>query len=288
MLYGKKKYIALLFMIPFAVFAITFLFYPAVINVVNSFRSFSSMFDTTPEWTGFKNIIWLANQPSFWNSLLNTLILVLFVIVFQMGLALVFALMVNSIKKMATFYRVVFFFPIVVSASALGTIYRLMIQPDSVFSAIFGLENFNWLPSGSFLALFIVMLPVIWQYIGFYFVIMLTGLANISDDLMEAAKLDGASSMKLIWYILLPMLWNVFRTCMVLAITGALKVFDFPHIVAKGGAPAGETFFMGTYNNYLYESKFYGQTAFYSTLIVIVGMAVSLLSNAILRENKDI
>lgn len=279
---------ALIFMLPFALFAITFLFYPAVLNLINGFRTFSSAYDANPTWTGLKNIQWLANQPEFWNSIKNTFILVAFVIVFQMGLALVFALLVNSIKRFANFYRVVYFFPIVVSATALGTVYRLMIQPNSVFSALFGLTDFNWLPANNFLALFIVMLPVIWQYIGFYFVIILTGIANISDDLTEAAKLDGANSMQMILYIMLPMLWNVLRTCMVLAITGALKVFDFPHIVAKNGAPAYQTFFMGTYNNYLYESKFFGQTAFYSTLIVLVGMGVSLLSNAILRENKDI
>ena len=71
--------------------------------------------------------------------------------------------------------------------------------------------------------MFTMLTPVMWQYVGFYFVIIVTGLNNIPQDLYEAAALDGADGWKRVRYITLPMLRNVLCTCLTLAITGAIK-----------------------------------------------------------------
>ena len=96
-------------------------------------------------------------------------------------------------------------------------------------------ENIDWKDPAHFFVT--MMVPVIWQYVGFYFVILVTGLNNISTDIYEAAEIDGASGLGRIRYITLPLLHNTLCTCLVLAITGSLKVFDLPWTMFVGGLP---------------------------------------------------
>jgi len=288
-MYNKKKYLIVPFLLPLLIITAFFIFYPAIINIYNGAFTFRHKLDDNPIFAGFKNITWLIGDKIFWTALFNTGILIVLVVVVQVGLALLLSLLVDHInKKYASFLRIIYFMPIVISATAIGTMYLLFIQPTGLFTKLLFKDIFYWLPINNPLALFIVMAPVLWQYIGFYFVILLTGLSTIPEEYKEAALIDGASKMQVVRYITIPMLWNVLRTCMVLAITGALKVFDLPHTVALHGAPAQQTMFMGTYNYYLYSTNRLGQSAVYSVFIVLVGIMVSLLSNAVLRENKDI
>ena len=83
--------------------------------------------------------------------------------------------------------------------------------------------------------MFTMLVPVIWQYVGFYFIILLTGLSGIPEDLYEAAEIDGASKLQQVRYVTLPLLRNSICTCVVLAVTGALKVFDLPWTMFVNG-----------------------------------------------------
>lgn len=114
---------------------------------------------------------------------------------------------------------------------------------------------------------------------------MLTGLSDISDDIYEAAAIDGCSKFKQVFYITLPMLKPVFATCVTLAVTGALKVFDLPWVMVPNGAPQGSTHFLGTY---MYQQTFglgnydYGSTL--SLLIVVMGVLVSWIVGFFTKE----
>lgn len=286
-MYTKNRYAIILLLIPFLLITSIFIFYPAIVNVYNGAFTFRHKLDENPIFVKFDNIIWLVKDEVFWKSLSNTAILIICVIVFQVGIALVLALLVNNVRA-ANVFRIIFFMPIVISATAIGIMYLLFIQPEGLFTQLIGKETYNWLPINNIRALFVVMAPVIWQYIGFYFVILLTGLASIPNELNEAAIIDGANKLQTIRYITIPLLWNVLRTCVVLAVTGALKVFDLPHTVAVFGTPGQQTIFMGTYNHFLYSNNRLGQSAVYSVLIVLVGVGVSLFFNKVLKENKDI
>jgi len=285
---NKKLLICIILSAPFIVFVSVFLLYPAIINIYNGFFRFTDRLDPNPIYVGLENYAKLFQQKDFWRALGNTGILMVLVVVFQIGIALLLALFVNSLKRGTTFFRVVFFMPIVVSATAIGLLYLLMIQPNGMFTQIVGGENITWLPAGKFSALVVVMAPAIWQYIGFYFVIFLTGLAGVPQDIYEAAKIDGASKMRTTFKITLPMIQNVIRTCLILAVTGALKTFDLPHVIAENGAPNRETLFLGTYNNFLYSAGRIGESAVFSVVIVVIGVLVSTATKLALKENKDI
>lgn len=289
MIYKRKKPL-ILFLVPAFLFMSVFLYYPFIVNIVNSFQDITGLGNVatgmnTPWYT---NYAMLATDEKFHTALFNTGWMILGTIVFQVGLALVLSLLVDNIKKGAQFYRTVYFFPIVISATALGLLFNLIFMYDGgmINQVIesFGGSAVDW--KGKW-AIFTMFVPVMWQYIGFYFVIIVTGLNNISEDIYEAAAIDGANGFKRVRYITLPLLHNVLCTCLVLAITGALKVFDLPWVMFPNGMPLDSTWLTGTY---MYFQTFnlgnvdYGSTIAVS--IVVIGVVVSQIANKIFKE-KD-
>lgn len=148
-------------------------------------------------------------------------------------------------------------------------------------------EPINWLAPE--IAFIMVSIPTLWSYVGFYFVIMLTGLSGISEDVYEASAIDGCSQFKQVFYITIPLLRGVICTCITLAVTGALKVFDLPWVIVPKGAPRGVTHFLGTY---MYEQTFsignidYGSTI--ALVIVILGVIISRVVSKILKPDENL
>jgi raffinose/stachyose/melibiose transport system permease protein len=147
----------------------------------------------------------------------------------------------------------------------------------------FGLDKIFWLDKDR--AFSMISLPVLWQYVGFYFVILLTGLSGVPEEVYESAELDGATGIKKIWYITLPLISDVLVTCTTLAITGSIKVFDLPAVIARNGAPNGLTHFLGTY---MHNQAFVAQNVDYgsaiSIVIVVFGVAAAQLVRLILNR----
>lgn len=238
----------------------------------------------------YSNYAKLFTDTNVRTALKNTVIMTIVTIVGQVGIALVLALMVDNIRHGAKVFRTMFFFPIVVSATALGLLFNLIFLYDTgmlnqLLSALGRKELIDWKSENW--ALFTMMLPVMWQYVGFYFVIIVTGLNNISEELYEAAAIDGATKLKRIWYLTLPLLHNVLCTCVVLAVTGALKVFDLPWTMFPKGMPLKSTFLTGTYMYYQtmnVKDVDYGSAL--AVMIVVLGVVLSRIVNAIFKE-KD-
>lgn len=288
----KNKKPLVVFLFPAFLFMIVYLYYPFFQNILNSFQTIKTLGSSG---TGFNdpwylNYTEMVQDPNVWTSLKNTLIMMIVTIVGQVGIALVLALLVDNIKFGTKFFRTVFFFPIVISATALGLLFNLIFLYDkgmlNQILEYFGKTTLtDW--KGENLALFTMMLPVMWQYVGFYFVILITGLNNISEELYEVASIDGATRFQRVWYISIPLLYNVICTCVVLAVTGALKVFDLPWTMFPKGMPMKSTFLTGTYMYYqTMETKNVDYGSALAVMIVVLGIVVSKVVNAIFRE-KD-
>lgn len=291
MVYKKKKPL-LLFLTPAFIFMILYLYYPFLRNIYNSFMKIRGL-GTGAKGVNepfYENYVKLFTDSSMRTAVGNTFIMMGVTIVFQVGIALLLALLVDNISKGQQFFRTVYFFPIVISATALGLMFNLVFLYDT------GMLNQLRLSLGASElvdfkdeahALFTLMVPVVWQYIGFYFVIIVTGLNNISADLYEAAAIDGASGIQRVWHITVPLLHNVLCTCLTLAITGALKVFDLPWVMFPNGMPVETTWLTGTY---MYFQTFNAKDVDYASAIaiaiVVLGVVISQLANAIFKE-KD-
>lgn len=290
-IYRNKKP-ALVFLLPAFLFMIVFLYYPFIKNIMNSFMEIKRLGVAGTEFNSpwYSNYVDMLKDPNVWTSIKNTLLMMLVTLIGQVGIAIILALMVDNIGRGKGFFRTVFFFPIVISATALGLMFNLIFLYDKgmvnqILETLGKQDLTDWKAEG--IALFTMMLPVMWQYVGFYFVILVTGLNNISDELYEAAKIDGATALQRVRYISIPLLHNVICTCSVLAVTGALKVFDLPWVMFPKGMPLKSTFLTGTYMYYhTMETKNVDYGAAIAVLIVILGVMLAKVVNSIFRE-KD-
>lgn len=301
----KKKTPLLVFLIPAFLFLIVYLYYPFLQNIINTFMDIEGLGRPANGWNEvwYENYQKLFTDPNLLVSLKNTLVLTVCTVVFQVGIALVLALMVDSIKVGGQVFRTIYFFPIVISATALGLMFNLIfLYRGGMINQLLlnmGQLDFEIKANGKMLVEWIdwkdvehfmltMFSPVIWQYVGFYFVIIITGLNNIPSELFEAAEIDGASGLKKIRYITLPLLRNVLCTCLILAITGSLKVFDLPWVMFGAGMPENMGWLTGTY---MYDQTFnkmnvdYGSTI--AVLIVVLGVILSNVANKVFKKSED-
>lgn len=271
--YGRKRTreraLIACFLAPSLVIFLLYRLIPLGWNVVLSFQSWSPMRPAT--WVGFEHyeemLLW---DDVFWQALWNTLIWIGAAPV-AIALALGIALLVNSDLKGAPVYRTIVFLSYPLMTVAVGIIWRWMYDERGGF--------FNWVlrsagvidePLG-FLASFDMALPAvivtdIWQVIGFYMIVLLTGLQSIPQHLYEAARIDGAPSWARFLRITLPMLRPSLFLCAVIGLLNSFTSFDLVYIMTNGG-PGHATELLITY---IYKAGF-GQTKFdYAAAITVV------------------
>ena len=280
MLY-KKKWPLFLFLVPGLLFLLVFLYIPFVENIRNSFFDMASVVKMPGQefdFIGLDNYKRLFTDPDMKVAVINTLKMMVLTVIFEVGIAFVLAVMVSQVKNLQHFFCFVYLFLVVISATAIGLMFNLFYNYNcgmlNQILEYFGKEPVLWL--GTDTAFAMICIPTLWSYIGFYFVILLTGLSDIPDDIYEAAAIDGCGKFMQVFYITLPSLKPVFFTSVTLAVTGALKVFDLPWVLAPNGAPQGLTHFLGTY---MYQTAYGLNNSDYAStqalLIVVLGVLVS-------------
>lgn len=285
----KDKKIVWIFLLPALLFLVGFLYIPFFMSVYNSFFSISDLAAINKTWVGIGNYAELMRDTNIHTALGNTLIMMILTVVFELGLGAVFALFVDSIRRGAKFYRTVFFFPVVISATAIGLMFVLFYEYNiGLFNQVlmkFGAEKHLWMTTSS--ALYMIAIPTVWQYVGFYFVLILTGISTIPEDIYESAYLDGITGFKKTIYITLPLIKGVLKSSLILVITGTLKIFDLAWTIAPKGIPDGSTYLLGTYQyNMVYEAYRVGYGCAIAVLIVVLGLGISLLVNKFLKAEE--
>jgi ABC-type sugar transport system permease subunit len=251
-------------------------------NAVLSFQSWSPM--RPARWVGFEHYEeMLLHDEVFWQALWNTLV---WIAAAPIGivLALGIALLVNSDLRGASVYRTIVFLSYPLMTVAVGIVWRWMYDERGGF--------INWVlrsagiierPLG-FLSSFDMALPSviateIWQILGFYMIVLLTGLQSIPTHLYEAARIDGAPALARFTRITLPMLRPSLFLCAVIALLNSFTSFDLVYIMTNGG-PGHATELLITY---IYKLGF-GQTRFdYAAAVTLVQflllLALTFLAN---------
>ena len=242
-------------------------------------------------FVGFGNYSEILQDAIFWRALRNNLIVVASSIIGQVPVALVLALLLMKNSFFTRLIRSAVFMPMVLSTVVVGLIWGYIYNPqfgivNKVLEMI-GLESWTraWLsdPSVNMLA---ITIPINWSNIGPYMVIFIAALQNISPEIGDAAKIDGASGWRKLLYVTLPIIWGTVVVTLVLCISGSLKAFDHV-IVMTGGGPAQSTELLATY---MYNSTFdvyrYGYGSAVSTLIMIIS-ALLIGINYVLTRRKE-
>lgn len=237
-----------------AMFVLPALLFYGTFNIFGIFRTFYYSFmewkgiSVNMKFIGLDNFIELFRDPYFWNAVRNNFVLVIVSLVIQMPGALLLAVIINKKIKGMKFFQTIFFMPMLLSTVATGIMWILFYDPYfglmNNFLQRLGLKSIDFLNGDT--ALPSILFVICWQFIPYYMIIMKAGMTNISSEIYEAAKIDGASGIQCFWKITLPLLMPTLRSSAVLQLVGSLKYFDLFYVM-MGGTPNTSTELMATY-----------------------------------------
>ena len=216
-----------------------------------------------PAFCGLSNFARLPKDPIFWRAILHNLLLLAASLAIQLPIAAGLALLLYHPLRGHTLFRTAFVSPMLIPTAAVAILWQYIYAPENgMLTSIIRLFRpdfeYAWLatPGWSLLWIFVV---ICWQYIGFHSLIFMAGLASIPEELLEAARLDGASELQICRTILLPLLKPAATVSATLSIVGSLKYFDLIYLMA-GGLPSENREVVATY---VYRLAFdYGQGRF--------------------------
>lgn len=138
----------------------------------------------------------------------------------------------------------------------------------------------NWLTDPG-VVLFSVIMPGIWQYIGYHFIILLAGMQSVPKELIESAYIDGANTVDIFFRIMIPNIKAMIQVCVVICLTGSIKTFDIPYLMTQGGPGAESTFL----SIYMYKEAFVdssiGRGTAVAVCMLILALAVTMIVNRI-------
>lgn len=266
-----------------AYLALPVLLYVFVVFVPLVAALFYSFFDwkggPRKTFTGIENYKALLSDTTFWASFSHNIYLVVVCIVGQIGIAFILVLLINSKTSRAkAIHRTFGFFPSTVSAVCIGFIWTMIYDNRK------GLLNWFleatghadktqvWLNNPE-LVMLLVSIPLIWQYIGYYMVILLSAVGAIDPEVLESAEIDGATAIQKARYITLPLVKNTLLVCITLCIAGNMKAFDNILVMTKGG-PGYSSMVMALYG---YKVSFEQSNLGYGSCISVGIFVLSLL-----------
>lgn len=255
----KQELFAWVFMLPALLILGIFTFYPLVYGIILAF--FENNLIGKSKFVGLDNFVRAFQDGDFWLALWHSVLYLLIVPFLQLA-SIGVAMLVNSKLKGVTFFRSIYYIPVIASFVVAAVTWKW------IYAADYGLLNGGvrwfsevvqqttirrfrgpeWLNDPN-LALASIAFVTFWKGIGYYMLMYLAGLQSVPKELEEAGKLDGARGFTMVRYITLPLLMPTVALCTILSTIGALRVFDEVIVMAGGatGNPAKSTYVASTY-----------------------------------------
>jgi multiple sugar transport system permease protein len=232
-----------LFSTPFLAFYIAFLIGPVLVGLVISLFNTTTVRAGVGDWVGFSNYADVLSNGDFWASMWHSVLFTLLTTPFLVLLPMLFAVLASRIARNQWFFRLAFFAPYVVPSAAVCLIFAFMYTPETglitnAFSWV-GLTAPDFFGSTSG-AWFAVVLLTVWWTFGFNFILYTAAIQEISEEVYEAATIDGAGPWQQIRMITIPLLRPTLGLVLILQVLSSLKVFDQIYILLAGG-PAYST-----------------------------------------------
>lgn len=290
-LYSNKFHI-LIFLLPALI-----LFCGVLIAPIGA-SAYFSLFD----WKGIgpKTFIGLANYKElftsnsigFMKALRNSLLLAALSVGLQLPLALALALALGKRIRGERVFLSVYFMPVLISTVVIGQLWLKIYNPDygilNVFLRAVGLEKWTriWLGTKQ-TALGAVLVPTLWQYVGYHMLLLYAGVKSVPPELREAAMLDGATDGQVNRYIVLPYIKPILRISVIFAVTGSLKSFDLIYVLTNGG-PLHSTEVPSTLMiSMLFLRNRYGMGSTIAVLLILLCFGFALLINMLFKESEE-
>ena len=281
---------AWLFILPAAIAYGAFVFSPFFQTIWLGFFKWDGA-NPVRTWVGIANYIQASRDPIFWRALSHNLIYLVLNLTLPVGIGLVLAALVASVRRGRTGYRFALFVPHVLSLAIVGIIWGQIYDPNIgiVNQALraFGLEDLTrpWLGDPA-TVLVAIILSGVWHGFPFAFVIYLAGFQGIEPTLYDAAKIDGANAIQSFFNVTLPSLRNVTNLLISGAFIGSLTAYTLVWTMTKGGPfYASEVI-----STYIYKRAFENDEVGYAAALSVALAVIALSCTAAfiwLRERND-
>lgn len=285
----RKNMWCWVFMLPTLLLYILFQGYPIITSAWYSMLDWSGM-TMNATFVGLQNFKELLADPLFRNSVANSFKYMIFSVPIQLILSLVIAYILTSIiKKGATVFRTMYFIPVITTASIVGIIMIFIFGgtgPINQVLALLGIDTINFLGDEK-TALFTVVLIGIWKDLGTYMIYWIAALQSVSQDVYEAAKIDGAGKFRTFTDVVFPLILPIGGVITVLCVIGSLKVFDIVQTMTNGG-PYFATDVVATF---VYRTAYSSTTGsprlgyasaaalLFGLMVVTIGIVLNLVKN---------
>lgn len=275
-----KRYAPIFVLPTFAAFVIEFIL-PFIQGLYLSFCKFTTVDNAS--WVGISNYTAAFTDASFMNSFKFTVLFAIVSIVSINVLAFVLATLLTQNLRGTNVFRTVFFMPNLIGGIVLGYIWQILIN---CLLAILGQPLLALNSTAGYWGMIILMC---WQQVGYMMIIYIAGLQNVSDDLIEAAEIDGAGKWDILWRIKIPMVMSSITICVFLTLTNSFKLFD-QNLALTGGEPshATEMMALNIYQTFYARSgmqwKGYGQAK--AVIFCVLVIAISLIQLRATRSKE--
>ena len=240
-------------------------------------------------FVGIQNYLTVLQDGDFWISMLKTLVYVFFSTILVNLVAFGIAFLVTGHIKGKNFFRAGFFTPNLIGGIILGYIWQFVF--NRVITSVgkdahLGFLQKSLLSSGV-TAMGAMIIVTIWQYAGYMMLIYIAGLTGVSEDLREAAKIDGCSEGQVTKYIILPLMRASFTICLLLTITRRFMVYDLNLSLTEGGPGGASTLAAMFVYNKAFTSKLYGPGQTEAVILFVVAALIAV-SQAVLNQRKEV
>ena len=276
----KKSFKGYLYLLPSIIIMICFTLYPLVRAIIMSFLGNYSIINDGYTSIGFENYQALFSDPDFGKSLMNTAIYVICVVPASIILSLLFAVLINSCKKLKALFQTIYFLPYVTSVIAIGIVWRWMFNSNygliNYVLSIFGIEPIQWLNLPEY-AMTALIIFAIWKSMAFNILIFLAGLQTIPEDLYRAARIDSTPRFRVFTRITVPSLAPMIVYSSVIGMIGAFKVYNEVFSLFQGKAGPANSAMTIVYYIYdkFYNSYKYGVAAAGSVVLFLIILALT-------------
>jgi N-acetylglucosamine transport system permease protein len=289
-MYYRKYRLIVPFMLPALILYFVFVLDPYARAFYVSLTSWGGLSSKMP-WVGLDNYHKLLNDQRFLDALGRNGQLLIALPLITIAISLTFAALFTQGGqgvRGAGFYRVVFFFPQVMSAVVIGILWTYVYSPNvGLLNGILrnvGLGSLArpWLGDSSTI-LWCILAVAVWSSVGFYMVIFVAGMQSIPTSFYEAAVLDGASRWGLFKDITFPLLWETIRTCLIYIAIAALDFFTLVQVMT-GGSSTGASRSAEVTALYMYTTAFTKSRWGYATAIGVVLLVLTLLLSVVIMQ----
>jgi raffinose/stachyose/melibiose transport system permease protein len=278
----------------------TWFFIPAIVLYVVFFAlpTFSSFYFSLTRWSlfdatfiGFDNFVAFFQNPQLYTSFIHTLIYAVITSGVKVILGFLIALLLTAPIIGRGYLRAVVFFPVLLSTIGVGILFKSLLDPfHGMVNAVlgfFGLPQPGWFTDPN-LALYTIAGVDIWKGVGIATLIFMAGIVAIPTEYFEAAKIDGASSMKILRQITMPLSRGATATVIILSLIGGLRSFDIIW-VTTGGGPGFTSDVLASVIYKEYQAGFFGlSTAGNVVLFLVVTVIMVPLSYFLNRRQVEL